>query len=348
MADLKNNLFYYATKELSQDAFICWLCSYALEDADITDKELVKCAHNLVCEFLERGIEKDIDHDKAILKEVKRQIDNIDVLLTVEYIGKIYKIIVEDKVHSSEHDDQLRRYKEKLSEDNYDVIGIYFKTGFQSNMAEVNKAGYKLFNRNDILSLLEKCNSNNDILKAYRDYWNDFENLAKSYRIIPVSEWPDWQPVNGFYDEMQSILEENGCWAGYGYVSNPAGGFWGLWYGMDEIFKIDSFEAELYLQVESSWNYDLSKYDNRICLKLKNRMEDKRDDRIWKLRDILIEKQSDYGFEKPARFRSGQHMTIGIYNAQFNDYKEFVKVILASVEQLKGLFRVSNSEMNVQ
>ena len=30
---MKNNLFNYATSELSQDAFICWLCSFALPDA---------------------------------------------------------------------------------------------------------------------------------------------------------------------------------------------------------------------------------------------------------------------------------------------------------------------------
>ena len=30
--NLKNNLFNYATSELSQDAFLCWLASYALEE----------------------------------------------------------------------------------------------------------------------------------------------------------------------------------------------------------------------------------------------------------------------------------------------------------------------------
>ena len=32
--ELKNNLFEYATSELSQDAFICWLASYAHEEAE--------------------------------------------------------------------------------------------------------------------------------------------------------------------------------------------------------------------------------------------------------------------------------------------------------------------------
>ena len=49
--NLKNNLFTYATKELSQDAFLCWLASYALEDAE-PDDALRSCARecwNCLC-----------------------------------------------------------------------------------------------------------------------------------------------------------------------------------------------------------------------------------------------------------------------------------------------------------
>ena len=52
MADLNNKLFYYATKELSQDAFICWLCSYALEDVLNPDMSLRECAIDFIEAFL--------------------------------------------------------------------------------------------------------------------------------------------------------------------------------------------------------------------------------------------------------------------------------------------------------
>lgn len=68
---MKNNLFQYATKELSQDAFICWLCSFALEDAKKDDMELVMCAKELICKFLERGLNKEIDQEHVILKQVE-------------------------------------------------------------------------------------------------------------------------------------------------------------------------------------------------------------------------------------------------------------------------------------
>lgn len=45
--NLKNNLFNYATSELSQDAFLCWLASYALEDAE-PDDTLRSCAREML------------------------------------------------------------------------------------------------------------------------------------------------------------------------------------------------------------------------------------------------------------------------------------------------------------
>ena len=50
--NMKNNLFYYATKELSQDAFICWLCSYAGEGAAAKDTVLTECAEHMLREFI--------------------------------------------------------------------------------------------------------------------------------------------------------------------------------------------------------------------------------------------------------------------------------------------------------
>lgn len=45
-----NNLFRYATSELSQDAFICWLVSFALRENEGVDKVLTQCArHNHSC-----------------------------------------------------------------------------------------------------------------------------------------------------------------------------------------------------------------------------------------------------------------------------------------------------------
>lgn len=301
MNNLKNNLFKYATKELSQDAFICWLCSFSLEEADKTDEELVRCSNNLLHEFMKRKIE-NVDSVKIHLLDVERQVDKIDVLLTVEYAGVIFKIIVEDKIHTSEHDNQLKRYKDKYNKE-YDTIGIYFKTGFQSDKSEVSKAGYSFFGRKDILDVLKDCKSTNSILRDYREYWENYEKITQSYRMLPMKEWEDSQAVNGFYEDMQGFLIENGCWAGFGYVPNPSGGFWGLWYGPDEcrVVNEDNFKASLYLQVETKWNDEESNYEYKICVKYEAQTEDKTDKRIYEIREIILNHQESHGFKRPKR-----------------------------------------------
>ena len=347
MKELKNNLFNYATKELSQDAFICWLCSFALEDADKNDLELTKCANNLICEFMKRGLEtNNILSGDIKLLDIKKQKNNIDVLLTVSYEEKIYKIIIEDKTHTSEHDDQLNRYKEKIVGKYDQIIGIYFKTGFQSDLRKVNDANYIYFGRNDSINCLEKCRSNNNIFVDYLEYWKEFDLFSQSYRSISVNQWSDWQQVNCFYDEMQSELTEKGYWAGYGYVSNKSGGFWGLWYGSDNDSVIrDTFKGTLYLQCEIKWNNEESKYDAKICTKLEEKSEEKSDDRLLKLRGLIVGIQNEYNFIKPNRLRYGAHMTVGEYKFSNDDlnYEEFKKIIYGSIDSYKELLRVINN-----
>ena len=349
MANLCNNLFYYATKELSQDAFICWLCSFSLDEADKTDNELVKCSQNLISTFLEKGTESHIEISEWQLSKVEKQVGNIDVLLTLDFKGVKYKVIIEDKTHTSEHDNQLERYKDQAKKDGSEVIGIYFKTGFQSDYAVVEKAGYKVFNRKDILEVLNSCKSENAILCAYREYWLNFENLAQSYKDSNLFEWPDWQTVNGFYEEMQGVIWETGSWAGYGYVSNPSGGFWGLWYGPNDCSIIweNEFKVVLYLQVETKWNYDSSRYEYRVCTKMEDQSNQKDNARVLTIRDKVIERQGDYNFERPTKLRWGAVMTIGEYKTDKDNpsYEEFRDVIIKAMEKYQLLLNAIRSEL---
>lgn len=338
MSTLKNNLFYYATKELSQDAFICWLCSHALTEADSDDLELIKCAKNLVCAFFEKHFGSDICPEEVSLRCVERQVEHVDVLLTAEYQGKAYKIIIEDKINTSEHDNQLVKYKENLENKGCNVIGIYFKTGFQSDMSNVEAAGYKLFNRSDILEILEACNSENAILKDYKLFWKNFEEVAQSYKSMALDKWPDWQTVNGFYDEIQSdIVNREEFWAGYGWVSNRSGGFWGLWYGLNEDkICLEKFSANLYLQMETKWDYSLECYKANIVLKFES---DSKDDGEKSLREYIILEQENFGFVKPNKIRKGAHMTIGKYNVELNNanYIELKEQIIEAANKYKEL-----------
>jgi len=253
MAELRNNLVNYATSELSQDAFICWLCSFSLEGVECDDEELKKCSRSFICKLLQKGLGEDVIPEKMVLKEISKQKEKIDVLLTVEYAGEDYYVILEDKVNTYEHDDQLNRYRNAIEKDEKNVVCIYFKTGFQSDYSNVEKAGYKVFNRKDLIPLLMSCNSGNSIFLDFRNYWEDFEKITNSYRELPLKAWPDWQAVNGFFEELQDILVGKGLWADYDYVNNKGGGFWGLWYGSSDYDKIEknSISASFYLQIEA-------------------------------------------------------------------------------------------------
>lgn len=190
--ELKNNLFEYATSELSQDAFICWLASYAHEEAE-KDAALNECARKMLEMFV-----PEFEGKNFKLLNVERQIDKIDVLLTVECEKKVYKIIVEDKTYTSEHNNQLKRYKgsleEQYKENTVIVKGIYYKTGFQSNLSGVENAGYKKIGREEMLNLMQKYvdKTNNQIFISYFNYWNSKQKLVETFKTLPVVDWGWW------------------------------------------------------------------------------------------------------------------------------------------------------------
>lgn len=72
---MKPNIFRWASSELSQDAFICWLLSWANHKES---KELYETS-KLFIQKLTNG--KVNDFDKI---EVRKQIDNIDILCIID------------------------------------------------------------------------------------------------------------------------------------------------------------------------------------------------------------------------------------------------------------------------
>lgn len=84
---MDNNLFNYATSELSQDAFICWLLSFAKQESK--DEKLKEVAQALIRKF----IEYKINYKKA---ENKTEIEDSGIDeehdLIVKNIYKQYKL----------------------------------------------------------------------------------------------------------------------------------------------------------------------------------------------------------------------------------------------------------------
>ncbi|MCY4226728.1 MAG: hypothetical protein OXF20_03355 [Gammaproteobacteria bacterium] len=98
------NLFAYATSELSQDAFICWLIKWS-ENA--SDPELRGLGHRFVNAMMSKWGGPEV---KEISKaEVERQNNHIDVLAC---INDRHVLLIEDKTHTGKKSgNQLNDYR---------------------------------------------------------------------------------------------------------------------------------------------------------------------------------------------------------------------------------------------
>jgi len=297
------NLFDYATSELSQDAFLLWLLNWANDKYKEYDQELYQTAQRFVKMLLE-------DTDDIIINTVKtyKQLKNIDVFAIV---NKQYAIIIEDKVNTGTHDDQLKRYKEWISSHsefkNLKLTCVYLKTGNESlsdlkQIEEVEK--YNIVLRKDILEVLYHCNSNNSIINCFYRHLAKIENETNSFKTTNVNNW-SWNAWQGFYMELEQKLNINLKNASWFYVSNPNGGFLGFnwhWRSLNN--------CRIYLQFEQG----------PLCIKIECLEEANRTSIRNTWSETIIKKAQKCGYEsvrKPDRFGNGAYMTIAIIHPEY-------------------------------
>jgi len=114
-----NNLFQYATKELSQDAMLCWMINWI----NYEGAPLEQLGKDMLDLFLGQ-----YKQERYFNVEVKRQYKKIDVLVL---FNDNYALIIEDKTNTSEHGEQIAKYKELLQKEYPDriIYTTYIKTG---------------------------------------------------------------------------------------------------------------------------------------------------------------------------------------------------------------------------
>ena len=200
------NIFDHATKELSQDAVICWL---------------VACAHGAEGHHRQRGLDfvaalaghcLDRPGGGRITEvtEPQPQYSRIDVYFQARVDDSLVSFVVEDKIGTRMHGDQLDRYRKVVQDDELKedrILLVYFKTGsvYDDERAEAEKAGFKVFELKDMLRFLRQQPVGNDheILRQYRDY---LERVAAG-RSTALREW-NWS--HGFvqYEFMKRLRDE--------------------------------------------------------------------------------------------------------------------------------------------
>lgn len=285
---MKPNLFKWATSELSQDAFICWLIEWAKPEHK--GELLNQCASKLIEDI------SDIEPSTIENLDVKRQYKNIDILVVV---NENKAILIEDKVHTKNHGNQLLRYAELLGKEfeKENISLVYFKTGDQSNYREVEEKGYRTYKRSDFLSLLksgEKEGIKNEIFLDFLTYLNRIDDSVNSYQNLPISEW-HWDSWKGFYIELQKQLKQ-GDWD---YVPQKNGGFLGFWWNGNSK-EFDDTKFEYYLQLEQS----------KLCFKLyPHNRERAREIRSF-YRSLLYSKAEEHNIRIYQNGRIGNYMTV--------------------------------------
>ncbi len=203
----QNNIFKFATKELSQDAVICWMLNWV----EYPESELHQLGKDM---FLLLG-ESDIDVNQKI--DIKTQFKKADIVVVLHGARRI--LIIEDKVYSSEHDDQIAKYKETLSEESVqrelgimgdiitDIKTIYFKTGFFYDNDKVlvnNKKVDVVVSGDDYYKMIKKYAgvTSSEILEAYIDY---LESILEYYDIY--GDYTKRYETGGYYISWEYIAQ---------------------------------------------------------------------------------------------------------------------------------------------
>lgn len=315
---MKNNLFTYATSELSQDAFICWLMSFAMKDARI-DNALRHCAVAFIKEFIPTLT--NMKDDDIVVTSIERQHGKIDVLLK---INDQYSVIIEDKINTRVHDNQLQKYKDFLVSEGTSpksIYGIYYKTGFESDTSSVKAADYAFFDRKRILSILNANRNgiNNNIFIDYLDFYTEFEADVQKYKTLPVELW-DYKMIQGFFDDLKRDTDFNrGSLNGnvnYKKVSNASGGFYGMWMFPLNKLSFSSIEYSPYLQMQFAAGainicFKVSLEENTTDLKSREIRKALRNAIVYTKTTKWIYDLEQFGYFKPSSFGSGKTMTLG-------------------------------------
>lgn len=246
------NIFDYATSELSQDAFLCYMLAFGKEELKKDFPDEYKIAHY----FLKMC---GIPEDEKILS-VDRQIDHIDVLIvTTNYI-----LIIEDKTYTNEHDDQIVRYVKNIRKKNpYEkkIRVCYFKTGDyvrpytspdddalpQNNCCSLH--------RKDILDLLKNTHKCNLIFENFYRRQNNIEERITKCNDVDIKTWHKEK----WFDFLSSVLSEHKF--NIKWVNNASGGFYACYFDWENCGN-----GENYKQIEISFKNDITA-KVKLCFK---------------------------------------------------------------------------------
>ena len=337
------NLFHYATKELAQDAALAYILTWARPAYRESHPRIYRLGTAMLHSLLATKIgETAVPAITAL--DIKTQYDHIDLLVRINDVNEDgLVLLVEDKVDTDEHSDQINHYiaSAKKHYPNREIIPVYVKTGNASwqSLPPEEKCGR--FLRRDLLKVLDRFPDTGDtIVDNFRAHLQDWESETNSYRYLPPSEWR-WGSMEGFYTELQNRMEKEapqdcGDW---GYAPNPAGGL--LWfYFAENTMARKPHEVTMYLQIENA---------TRLTVRLVERSGPGiRAPLMYKVLELLKDnarQASDIRIKKAGRFRGGASAAVA--EVTFGDGESYLALAdegaVDMVETVRRLDRARGS-----
>lgn len=291
------NLFNFATRELSQDALLCWLLSWSDPHQQANDNELYQLGRTLLSALISEAGGSPTSIERV---EVLRQYRHLDVLCR---INDDLVLMIEDKTGTQEHSGQLGRYRAMVEQDfpQAQVLGIYYKTEEQSCFSGVRQAGFQPFLRRHMLDVLRTYQGDNAIVLDYREHLESIQTKVNGFRTLPLEQWqPRSRTWQGFYQWLQKELGiGDDSYRAWDYVANPSGGYMGLWWSFQ---GTDDPDAELSLQL----------MEHRLCIKINVDANERRSELRKHFYHRVMTQVNELGLPmaKPARFGHGNFMTL--------------------------------------
>ena len=188
------NIFDYATKELSQDAFLRWLFeNYNCED----DHSLKNASRNVIKKLCKLNDDEEIEYVITY-----SQWHKIDIFAFIKTNKRKVALFIEDKVFSAEHN-QLLRYNEiinkSLNQNDYElnnlgcspenVIKLFYKSSyiFDDERKAVEEAGWIVLDIYRIMAIFKSLfDTDCALLRQYIEHIREIEKAWKTYEM-PVS-----------------------------------------------------------------------------------------------------------------------------------------------------------------
>lgn len=331
---MRPNLFKHATKELSQDALICYLLDFyrGKNDYEIKNREECELAENFIKLILKKIGLEDLKIEKI---DFKKQYMSIDVLIIIN--DELY-IIIEDKTFTSQGKNQMNGYRNKIIDKHEmatqeNVYCIYYKTGDESfHSLDIIKNEDKtfIFLRDEIIQMLKSYNGNNIIFNDYLINLEDMKNERENYINRNLyKEKLAWVEIIGFYNALdeefkklksEKIMPEeiNFSWE---YTPNPNGGF--MCYYFMNVLNYEKYGYYLQLECTDNGSYDEETDEEKIGKESQENLKlvvkvwnDEKNINILYESFKIFERQwkEKIDYRRPTRFSKGTWMTQLIIN----------------------------------